>query len=514
MPIDGRIRLRLAPPQQASFWVVGSSPNLVVSAKKLSGPINTANSAIEPPQSATKANNGVLRDSLPSLSPTGKSTSRSRCRRQRSVDLVGLFRKSAANSSPGFRTSATSFAAQNFTMPALSPTMTEGNIASWKVKEGDEFAAGDVLLEIETDKASMDVEAQEDGIVMKIMQGDGTKGVQVGARIGVLAEPGDDVSKLELPADESQPEPKEAKKEAKKETAPSTSDSKGSASEKKTASPSERNKSDKKQPKQKYPLYPSVEHLVKEHKLDESAISEITATGPQGRLLKGDVLAYLGTISAGRPSEISKRFEHNSHLDLSNIKIAKPKDADMKKSEKTAAPKAPETVSLTLPVSFKAAFEVKQKVQASFGTPSVTLSDFVFRAIDHANTGLPLSPNHKPTPNELFNTVLGLDKLNPRYSQGNYFPHVEAIRSSSGTDAAPSARPKPAKMDIIDILAGTAKKSAPRAGAPLGPSSSSIGDASAGIFTLTVPKGDEKRGQEFLTRVKSVLETQPGSLLL
>ena len=53
-------------------------------------------------------------------------------------------------------------------MPALSPTMTEGNITSWKVKEGDTFSAGDVLLEVETDKAQMDVEAQDDGIMAKI----------------------------------------------------------------------------------------------------------------------------------------------------------------------------------------------------------------------------------------------------------------------------------------------------------------------------------------------------------
>ncbi len=75
-------------------------------------------------------------------------------------------------------------------MPALSPTMTEGNIAKWAVKEGDSFSAGDVLLEIETDKASMDVEAQDDGILAKITQGDGSKGIQVGSRIGVIAEPG------------------------------------------------------------------------------------------------------------------------------------------------------------------------------------------------------------------------------------------------------------------------------------------------------------------------------------
>ena len=66
----------------------------------------------------------------------------------------------------------------------MSPTMTEGNIASWKVKEGDSFATGDVLLEIETDKASMDVEAADDGVMFKILAQDGSKSVQVGTRIG------------------------------------------------------------------------------------------------------------------------------------------------------------------------------------------------------------------------------------------------------------------------------------------------------------------------------------------
>ena len=88
--------------------------------------------------------------------------------------------------------------------------MTEGNIATWKLKEGDKFAAGDVLLEIETDKATMDVEAQEDGFLMKIMQGDGSKGVAVGTRIAVIAEEGDDVSTLEIPADGPKPQVAEA----------------------------------------------------------------------------------------------------------------------------------------------------------------------------------------------------------------------------------------------------------------------------------------------------------------
>lgn len=60
-------------------------------------------------------------------------------------------------------------------MPALSPTMTQGNIGTWKKKEGDKVAPGDVLVEIETDKATMDLEAQEDGFLAKILLTTGTK---------------------------------------------------------------------------------------------------------------------------------------------------------------------------------------------------------------------------------------------------------------------------------------------------------------------------------------------------
>lgn len=85
-----------------------------------------------------------------------------------------------------FSSSSPFLDAQNFMMPAMSPTMTEGNIASWKVKEGDSFSAGDVLLEIETDKASMDVEAADDGVMFKILAKEGSKAIRVGTRIGKL----------------------------------------------------------------------------------------------------------------------------------------------------------------------------------------------------------------------------------------------------------------------------------------------------------------------------------------
>lgn len=73
-------------------------------------------------------------------------------------------------------------------MPALSPTMTEGAISSWQLKEGDEIGPGVVICEIETDKATVDYEAQEEGFLAKILLQEGAKNVQVGQPIGVVVE--------------------------------------------------------------------------------------------------------------------------------------------------------------------------------------------------------------------------------------------------------------------------------------------------------------------------------------
>ena len=71
-------------------------------------------------------------------------------------------------------------------MPALSPTMTEGNLARWLKKEGDEVHAGDVIAEIETDKATMEVEASDEGKLGKILVAEGTEGVKVNTPIAML----------------------------------------------------------------------------------------------------------------------------------------------------------------------------------------------------------------------------------------------------------------------------------------------------------------------------------------
>ena len=99
-------------------------------------------------------------------------------------------------------------------MPALSPTMTDGTLARWLVKEGDEVRSGDVIAEIETDKATMEVEAIDDGIMAVIAVAAGTQNVAVNAVIAVLAEDGEDASQITIsdspaqaPTAAAQPQP-------------------------------------------------------------------------------------------------------------------------------------------------------------------------------------------------------------------------------------------------------------------------------------------------------------------
>ncbi|WP_176037390.1 pyruvate dehydrogenase complex dihydrolipoamide acetyltransferase [Brucella tritici] len=187
----------------------------------------------------------------------------------------------------------------NITMPALSPTMEEGNLSKWLVKEGDKIAPGDVIAEIETDKATMEVEAVDEGTVAKIVVPAGTEGVKVNALIAILAEEGEDVAaaakgaasalkaeaKAEAPKEE--PKPAEAKKEAATPAtvlAPVKADQPAAAS----------NKGDR------VFASPLARRIAKESGVD---IAAVKGTGPHGRVVQRDVEAALasGGVKAAAP---------------------------------------------------------------------------------------------------------------------------------------------------------------------------------------------------------------------
>ncbi|MCY4150786.1 MAG: pyruvate dehydrogenase complex E1 component subunit beta [Aestuariivita sp.] len=92
-------------------------------------------------------------------------------------------------------------------MPALSPTMEEGTLAKWLVKEGDSVAAGDILAEIETDKATMEFEAVDEGIIGKILVAEGTEGIKVNSPIAVIAQDGEDPVSVESHTQPTAPPP-------------------------------------------------------------------------------------------------------------------------------------------------------------------------------------------------------------------------------------------------------------------------------------------------------------------
>ncbi|OWB57708.1 hypothetical protein B5S28_g3674 [[Candida] boidinii] len=241
-------------------------------------------------------------------------------------------------------------------MPAMSPTMEEGGIVSWKVQEGAEYASGDVLVEVETDKATIAVEAQDDGKLVKILKHDGDKDIKVGLPIAILAEPTDDLATLKLPEVPAETESATAaptptpapEPEAPKDTSESKSSSSTSTST--TADP-------------KQTLFPSVEILLEENGIShEDALAKISATGPAGRILKGDVLAYLGKISVESNKQIASYIESKSHLDLSSIQLREPAAATSStESTSTTASKeeAPKKPSKPQPVVIEKTFTIE-----------------------------------------------------------------------------------------------------------------------------------------------------------
>ncbi|QWW69404.1 pyruvate dehydrogenase complex dihydrolipoamide acetyltransferase [Rhizobium sp. WYJ-E13] len=170
----------------------------------------------------------------------------------------------------------------NITMPALSPTMEEGNLAKWLVKEGDKVKSGDVIAEIETDKATMEVEAVDEGTVAKIVVAAGTEGVKVNALIAVLAADGEDVGAAASGAGSAAPTPKAAAAPAE---APKTEAASAPAPSAPAAAPAPAAVSSGGARAFSSPL---ARRLAKEAGID---ISAVAGTGPHGRVVKSDIEA-------------------------------------------------------------------------------------------------------------------------------------------------------------------------------------------------------------------------------
>jgi len=159
--------------------------------------------------------------------------------------------------------------ATDILMPALSPTMTEGTLARWLKAEGDRVAAGDVIAEIETDKATMEVEAVDEGILGRIIVAEGTEGVAVNTPIAVLVEDGEAVPDAAAAASSPQ---------VKQTAAPAHE------SGEKTASPVQ-----KSEPVSEVPRVKASPLARRVAKTDGVDLASVTGTGPNGRIVRRDV---------------------------------------------------------------------------------------------------------------------------------------------------------------------------------------------------------------------------------
>lgn len=269
----------------------------------------------------------------------------------------------ARQSIRGFHTNRCLLAAKIYDMPAMSPTMESGAIVEWKVKEGESYQSGDSLLEIETDKSTISVDAIDDGILAKILLPDGTKDIKVGTPIAYIAEEGDDIANLEYPPLKNAEEVKPASAAAPQPTQPPPTPAVKSA----PAAPSTSSGSTAANTSQQ--LFPSVLLLLEQNNISrEDAFKNIPATGPNGRILKGDVLAYLGKISAAGNESIAAYLEKSSHMDLSNIEIRESTPKESKTEGKKPKTKEPvvvaETFSINLEISYPQLRLFKQAIAA------------------------------------------------------------------------------------------------------------------------------------------------------
>ncbi|HLW36290.1 MAG TPA: pyruvate dehydrogenase complex dihydrolipoamide acetyltransferase [Chthoniobacterales bacterium] len=212
-------------------------------------------------------------------------------------------------------------------MPKLSDTMTEGTLVAWKKKKGDKVAAGEVIAEIETDKATMEWESPEDGTLTEIYIQEGEK-VNVGDKIAFIGEEGEEAPKKKDEPAKKEEKPKAEEKKDKKEQAETEKPAPAKAKEKETAPPQEK----KQKPVEAAPsAAPSAEK--KSTSSDEARVkaspvarrvagelgvdlSRIKGTGPEGRVTESDVRAAAKSGTAGVVAGVSPAQKQPARLPL------------------------------------------------------------------------------------------------------------------------------------------------------------------------------------------------------
>jgi pyruvate dehydrogenase E2 component (dihydrolipoamide acetyltransferase) len=279
-------------------------------------------------------------------------------------------------------------------MPALSPTMEEGTLAKWLVKEGDEVKSGDILAEIETDKATMEFEAVDEGKIAKILVPEGTDGVKVGAPIAILAGEGEDISAAAPKADTAPVEaPKAAAPAPKADATPKSAPVQApvetpAAPPQPAAAP----RSDGDRVK----ASPLARRLAQAQNID---LNSLQGTGPGGRIVRADIDAAAGKAPAAAPAGAPAAPVLGTHVVLPGpMEQAIPHEAiKLSNIRKTIARRLTESkqqiphIYLTVDIQLDALLQLRGELNAGLESRGVKLSvnDLLIKALAQALIEVP-----------------------------------------------------------------------------------------------------------------------------
>jgi pyruvate dehydrogenase E2 component (dihydrolipoamide acetyltransferase) len=258
-------------------------------------------------------------------------------------------------------------------MPALSPTMEEGTLAKWLVKEGDAVKSGDILAEIETDKATMEFEAVDEGVIARILIAEGTDEVKVGTVIALIAGEGEDVSAAPAPAAKAEPAP--AKAEAPVAEAPKTEPSPVAAPAPTPPAPKAESDGDR------VKASPLARRLAEQQGIDLGALA---GSGPGGRIVKADVDGAAGKTPsrpAAAPAAVTAPAIVNTDIPHEVVKLS-----NMRKTIARRLTEAKQTIPhiyLTVDIRLDALLKLRGELNKGLESRGVKLSvnDMMIKAL-------------------------------------------------------------------------------------------------------------------------------------
>lgn len=253
-------------------------------------------------------------------------------------------------------------------MPKLSDTMEEGVIAKWNVKEGDKISAGDIIAEVETDKATMDVEAFDDGTLLKIFPAEGDA-VPLGGLIAVIGEEGEDISDIIDGAGASSSASSEDS--SKEEETEEKSDSKSEEKEKST-SENEKKESTSSSDDGRVKASPLAKKMAEDKGID---ISSVKGSGPEGRIVKKDIEDFKADGKAAKSSASSTQSYQS--LESKEVKVSQMRKVIARRlsESKFTNPHFYETIDIDM----KAAFAARSSMNEA-NDVKISFNDIVVKA--------------------------------------------------------------------------------------------------------------------------------------